>query len=97
MQQFKEEELDETIYTAFDFWAPWCEPCRMVGPILEDIAIGYPGRIKVVKMNSDGTPNLSDQYQILGFPTIILFHEGREIDRLVGAVPKENILSFLRL
>ncbi|KPJ88662.1 MAG: thioredoxin [Spirochaetes bacterium DG_61] len=96
-QQFKDEVLNETIPTVVDFWAPWCGPCRMVGPILEDIARGYPGRIKVVKVNSDENPDLSAQFQIQGIPTIILFREGREIDRLVGAAPKENIMKFLRL
>ncbi len=95
--QFKDEVLDETIPTAVDFWAPWCGPCSMVSPILDEIARGYPGKIKVVKVNSDENPELSAQFGIQGIPTIILFREGREIDRLVGAAPKENIMQFLRL
>jgi len=94
---FNEEVLAETIPTAVDFWAPWCGPCQMVGPILEEIAGKYPGRIKVVKINSDENPNLSFKYGIQGIPTIILFRDGREVDRVVGAVPRENILHFLRL
>jgi thioredoxin len=95
--QFKDEVIDETIPTVVDFWAPWCGPCSMVNPILDEIARGYPGRIKVVKVNSDENPELSTQFGIQGIPTIILFREGREIDRLVGAAPKENIMQFLRL
>jgi len=91
------EVLSETIPTAVDFWAPWCGPCRMMGPILNDIAKQYAGRIKVVKINSDENPNLSMRYGIQGIPTLLLFRDGREVDRLVGAAPKAQILRFLRL
>jgi thioredoxin len=91
------EVLEETIPTVVDFWAPWCGPCRMISPILEDIARSYAGRIKVVKVNSDENPNLSLRYNVQGIPTVILFRNGKEVDRLVGAAPKEQILRFLRL
>jgi thioredoxin 2 len=94
---FYDEVLHETIPTAVDFWAPWCGPCRMVSPVLDDIAGKYPGRIKVVKVNSDENPALSQQLGIQGIPTIILFRDGKEIDRLVGAAPRESIIRFLRL
>ncbi len=95
--QFQNEVLEETIPTVVDFWAPWCGPCGMVSPLLDEIAGQYPGRIKVVKVNSDENPDLSAQFGIQGIPTIILFRDGKEVNRLVGAAPKENIMQFLRL
>lgn len=94
---FDEEVLKETVPTIVDFWAPWCGPCQMVSPILAEIASRYPGRIKVVKINADENPELAQRFNIQGIPTMILFYEGKEIDRLVGAAPKEHILSFLHL
>jgi thioredoxin 2 len=95
--EFLEEVLRETIPTAVDFWAPWCGPCKMVSPVLEDIADKHRGKIKVVKVNSDENPGLSQRFGIQGIPTIILFRDGKEVDRLVGAAPRDNIVRFLRI
>ena len=95
--EFLEEVLRETIPTAVDFWAPWCGPCKMVSPVLEDIADKHPGKIKIVKVNSDENPGLSQRFGIQGIPTIILFRDGKEVDRLVGAAPRDNIVRFLRI
>jgi len=94
---FKKEVLEETIPTAVDFWAPWCQPCKIVSPILEDIAKNYMGKIKIVKMNSDDNHKLSSLFEIQGIPTILFFMDGKEVDRLVGVAPKEHILKFLHI
>jgi thioredoxin len=94
---FSREVLEETIPTAVDFWAPWCGPCSMVAPILEEIAREYRGKIKIVKVNSDDNQMLSARYSIQGIPTLVLFRDGKEIDRLIGVAPKENIMRFLHL
>jgi thioredoxin 2 len=95
--QFETEVLRETIPTAVDFWAPWCGPCRMMSPILENIAKNYRGKIKIVKVNSDENQHISSRFGIQGIPTLILFRDGHELDRLIGAAPREHILRFLHL
>jgi thioredoxin 1 len=74
-----------------DFWAVWCGPCRMVAPIVEDIAKEYAGRLKVLKLNTDENPDIASKYKIMGIPTLMLFKGGEKIDQLVGAVPKHQL------
>lgn len=78
-----------------DFWAPWCGPCRMVSPALEKIATERPGRLKLVKVNTDDTPNLSNRFGIRGIPTMILFDHGKESARVVGALPAPALTSWV--
>lgn len=78
-----------------DFWAPWCAPCRMVAPVVERIATDLAGRLKVAKVNTDETPELGNRFNVRGIPTLILFENGREKDRITGAMPGPAMRSWV--
>ena len=78
-----------------DFWAPWCGPCRMVGPAVEKIANDLAGRVKVVKVNTDEQPDLGARFGVRSIPTLILFEGGKEKDRVIGARPAPALRSWL--
>ena len=76
-----------------DFWAPWCAPCRMVSPTVEELAKEYQGRMKFLKLNTDENPDIASKYNIMGIPTLMFFKDGRSVDSIVGAVPKQQLKS----
>jgi len=76
-----------------DFWAPWCGPCRMVAPTVEEIAAENSSRLKVAKLNVDDNPQAANRFQVMSIPTLILFKEGQQVARMVGVQPKANIMS----
>nr|YP_009397414.1 thioredoxin [Dasyclonium flaccidum]ARW66600.1 thioredoxin [Dasyclonium flaccidum] len=79
-----------------DFWAPWCGPCRLIAPVIDEIAYEYKSIVKVVKMNTDENPTIATEYGIRSIPTIMIFKSGVKVDTVVGSVPKstlENTLS----
>jgi thioredoxin 2 len=90
-----DEELRASVPVLVDFWAPWCGPCRMVSPLVERLGREHAGRLKVVKLNVDEAPELSERYEIRGIPLLVLFRNGSEIDRLVGAAPQEQLQTWL--
>ncbi len=90
---FSEEVLNSKLPVLVDFWAPWCGPCRMVGPVVEDIANELNGKLKVVKVNTDENKMIASQYGIRSIPTLGIFKNGKMVDGLVGAVPKNQLLS----
>ena len=80
-----------------DCWAPWCGPCRMVGPIMDQLATESQGRYRIAKLNVDDNRNIASRYQIASIPTMLIFKDGKLVDRLIGAQPKEAIVERLRL
>jgi thioredoxin 1 len=92
---FKQEVLDSEIPVLVDFWAPWCGPCRMVAPVVDEIAQQYDGKVKVVKLNTDENPNVASQYGIRSIPTLMIFKGGQRVDMVVGAVPKTTLSNTL--
>ena len=92
---FDQEVLRADKMVLVDFWAPWCGPCRKIGPVLEEIAAEKPDQVKVVKVNIDEYQQNAAKFRVMTIPSMILFKDGQQIDRLDGAMPKRMILSRL--
>ena len=92
---FKQEVLDSEVPVLVDFWAPWCGPCRMVAPVVDEIAEQYQEKIKVVKVNTDENPNVASQYGIRSIPTLMIFKGGQRVDMVVGAVPRTTLANTI--
>ena len=92
---FEQDVLKSDLPVLVDFWAPWCAPCRFVGPVVEEIAGEYDGKIKVGKVNTDDNPNRANSLGIRGIPTLIVFKDGVEAGRVVGAVPKAQLTEMI--
>ena len=92
---FDQDVLKSDLPVLIDFWAPWCGPCRMVAPIVDEIATEFEGKIKVFKLNPDENPNVASQYGIRSIPTLMIFKGGQKVDTVVGAVPKTTLSSTI--
>ena len=78
-----------------DFWAPWCGPCRIVGPIIEELAPSYDGKAVIAKLNVDDNPGIAQRYGVTSIPTLMMFKDGKLVDRMVGAAPKGALQQFI--
>ena len=90
---FEAEVLKSDKPVLVDFWAEWCGPCRMVGPIVDEIANEYDGKVSVGKMNVDENPDIPSKYGIRSIPTLLVFKNGELVEKIIGAVPKSSITS----
>jgi len=92
---FDENVLQSGDPVLVDFWAEWCGPCKMIGPILEQLAEEYEGRLTIAKLNIDNSPATPQKYSVRGIPTLLLFKGGHEVARKVGAMPKSQLAAFI--
>ncbi|TYL48623.1 thioredoxin TrxA [Marinomonas sp. IMCC 4694] len=93
--QFAEEVLNSEIPVIVDFWAPWCGPCKMIAPVLEDVAAEFAGKVKVVKLNVDENQETAPKYNVRGIPTLIIVKGGEVVATKVGAVSKSQLVEFV--
>lgn len=92
---FEEEVIKSDLPVLVDFWAPWCGPCRLVAPIVEELSKDYQGKLKVTKLDVDNNPSTAAKYGIFSIPTILIFKDGKVATQIVGAVPKKHFVDKL--
>jgi thioredoxin 1 len=95
-ETFEELVLNSQVPVLVDFWAPWCGPCRMVAPIVEELAKAYESRALIAKLNTDENVRVATDLGIMGIPTLILFKDGQEVDRVIGFAPRNALESKLK-
>ncbi|MDL1892600.1 thioredoxin [Sphingobacteriales bacterium CHB3] len=92
---FQQEVINSDTPVLIDFWAVWCGPCKMVAPVVEELAKEYDGKLKVGKVDVDNNPQVSMQFGIRSIPTLMVFKGGKVVEQIIGAVPKRNVVEKL--
>ncbi|MEM7181555.1 MAG: thioredoxin [Spirochaetota bacterium] len=92
---FDSEVISSDVPVLVDFWAEWCGPCRMVGPVVEELSNDYAGKLKVAKIDVDSNQELAQKYGITSIPSLLVFKSGEVVDKIIGAVPKSKIQKTL--
>jgi len=92
-ETFESKVLDSDGLVLVDFWAEWCRPCKMIAPIVDELAEEYEGKLAVAKLDADENPNTMQAYGILGIPTLILFKNGEAVERITGYLPKDRLIE----
>lgn len=90
-QNFEEEVLKASLPVVVDFWAPWCYPCQMLGPVIEEVAKDYEGKVKIGKLNVDENQKMAEKYNIMSIPTLLIFKKGKVVKELLGVKPKDQL------
>ena len=93
---FEQEVIKSEKPVLVDFWAPWCGPCRAIGPVVEELAEAYKDRVKVAKLNIDDNPKTATVYGVMSIPTLILFKDGKALDKVVGLVSKDRLEELMK-
>jgi thioredoxin 1 len=93
---YDEVVLKSNVPVLIDFWATWCGPCRMIAPIIEELAIEYEGKLKVCKLDVDNNQKVAMMYGIRSIPTVVIVKNGEEVDRILGAVPKQHFVERIK-
>jgi len=94
-QNFDAEVINSALPVLVDFWAPWCGPCKMIAPVIEELAQEYQGKVKVGKLNTDENINIASKYQITSIPTLLLFKAGKPVQKIVGFKPKNELKKVI--